>query len=51
MKEARGNIKRALLSVYEKSGVVDLATALQGHGVELLASGKTTTHQCTRERG
>jgi phosphoribosylaminoimidazolecarboxamide formyltransferase / IMP cyclohydrolase len=34
-------IKRALLSVSDKSGLVELATALVGHGVELVSTGGT----------
>ncbi|HMR31909.1 MAG TPA: bifunctional phosphoribosylaminoimidazolecarboxamide formyltransferase/IMP cyclohydrolase [Geminicoccaceae bacterium] len=34
-------IRKALLSVHDKSGVVELATALAGHGVELLSTGGT----------
>ena len=34
-------IRRALLSVHDKSGVVELAAALAGHGVELLSTGGT----------
>ncbi|MEK6637114.1 MAG: bifunctional phosphoribosylaminoimidazolecarboxamide formyltransferase/IMP cyclohydrolase [Pseudomonadota bacterium] len=34
-------IKRALLSVSDKSGLVELATALSGHGVELVSTGGT----------
>ncbi len=34
-------IKRALLSVFYKDGVVDLATALHAQGVELLSTGGT----------
>ncbi|MBV8228362.1 MAG: hypothetical protein JO329_00125, partial [Planctomycetaceae bacterium] len=34
-------VRRALLSVSEKRGVVDLARALAGLGVHLLASGGT----------
>ena len=34
-------IKRALLSVSDKSGLVELATALAGHGVELVSTGGT----------
>jgi len=34
-------IKRSLLSVYDKTGLVDLARALAGQGVELVASGGT----------
>ncbi len=32
-------VKRALLSVFDKTGLVELATALSGHGVELLSTG------------
>ncbi len=32
---------RAILSVYDKTGIVDFAKALHGHGVELLSSGGT----------
>ena len=34
-------IKRALLSVSDKTGVVDLARALAGRGVELVSTGGT----------
>ena len=34
-------IKRALLSVSDKSGLVELATALAAHGVELVSTGGT----------
>ncbi|POM65437.1 Bifunctional purine biosynthesis protein PURH, partial [Phytophthora palmivora] len=34
-------IKRALLSVSDKTGVVELATYLSQHGVELLSTGGT----------
>ncbi|MFK7838474.1 MAG: bifunctional phosphoribosylaminoimidazolecarboxamide formyltransferase/IMP cyclohydrolase [Sulfitobacter sp.] len=34
-------IKRALLSVSDKTGLVDLGRALAGHGVELLSTGGT----------
>ena len=34
-------ITRALISVYDKNGVVDLATSLQASGVEILATGST----------
>jgi phosphoribosylaminoimidazolecarboxamide formyltransferase / IMP cyclohydrolase len=34
-------IRRALLSVFDKRGLVELARFLAGHGVELLASGGT----------
>ena len=34
-------IRRALLSVYDKTGLVDLATALHGAGVSLVSTGNT----------
>jgi phosphoribosylaminoimidazolecarboxamide formyltransferase/IMP cyclohydrolase len=34
-------IRRALLSVSDKSGLVDLARALTGFGVELISTGGT----------
>ena len=34
-------IRRALLSVFDKTGIVDFARALQGHGVELISTGGT----------
>ena len=34
-------IRRALLSVSDKTGIVDLARALVGHGVELISTGGT----------
>jgi phosphoribosylaminoimidazolecarboxamide formyltransferase/IMP cyclohydrolase len=37
------NIERALLSVWDKSGLVDLARALHELGVELVSSGGTAT--------
>src|SRR5262249_13815903 len=36
-----GAVQRALLSVFDKTGVVELAQALHRHGAELLASGGT----------
>lgn len=36
-------ITRALLSVSDKTGIVDLATALAAHGVELVSTGGTAT--------
>jgi phosphoribosylaminoimidazolecarboxamide formyltransferase/IMP cyclohydrolase len=36
-------IKRALLSVSDKTGIVDLGTALASHGVELVSTGGTAT--------
>ncbi|HXV03128.1 MAG TPA: bifunctional phosphoribosylaminoimidazolecarboxamide formyltransferase/IMP cyclohydrolase [Gaiellaceae bacterium] len=42
-------IRRALLSVWDKEGLVDFAEGLRGHGVELVASGGTAEH--LREHG
>ena len=42
-------IRRALVSVSDKSGVVDLAAALVAHGVEILATGNT--HRALTEAG
>ena len=39
--ERRGSDMRALLSVYDKTGLVDLAQGLGDLGWELVASGKT----------
>ncbi len=39
--DARRPIRRALLSVYDKTGLVDLATALHAAGVELVSTGST----------
>ncbi len=36
-------IKRALLSVSDKTGIVDLGTSLASHGVELVSTGGTAT--------
>jgi phosphoribosylaminoimidazolecarboxamide formyltransferase/IMP cyclohydrolase len=36
-------IRRALISVHDKTGVVDLAKALTGFGVEILSTGGTAT--------
>jgi phosphoribosylaminoimidazolecarboxamide formyltransferase/IMP cyclohydrolase len=38
---ARQRVRRALLSVSDKTGVIDLARALGEHGVELLSTGGT----------
>ena len=35
-------IKRALLSVSNKQGIVQLATALHSHGIELISTGGTS---------
>ncbi len=37
----RVQIKRALLSVSDKTGLIELATALNAHGVELVSTGST----------
>ena len=34
-------IKRALVSVYEKTGLIELGEALQSAGVEILSTGST----------
>ncbi|MGW6129307.1 bifunctional phosphoribosylaminoimidazolecarboxamide formyltransferase/IMP cyclohydrolase [Cellulomonas sp. NPDC055163] len=39
--ETRRPIRRALLSVYDKQGLVELATALHAAGVELVSTGST----------
>ncbi|WP_402461582.1 bifunctional phosphoribosylaminoimidazolecarboxamide formyltransferase/IMP cyclohydrolase [Isoptericola aurantiacus] len=39
--DARHPVRRALLSVYDKTGLVELATALHGAGVELVSTGST----------
>ena len=41
MSEARKPIKRALVSVYDKSGLVEFATALHGAGIEIVSTGST----------
>ena len=38
---SRRPIRRALVSVYDKSGLADLATALHGAGVEIVSTGST----------
>ena len=35
------NLRRALLSVSDKTGVIELARALVGRGVEILSTGGT----------
>src|SRR5262249_32389214 len=42
-------IRRALISVSDKTGVVELARALAAHGVELLSTGRT--HRALFEAG
>ncbi|WP_258726188.1 bifunctional phosphoribosylaminoimidazolecarboxamide formyltransferase/IMP cyclohydrolase [Cellulomonas sp. NS3] len=39
--ETRRPVRRALLSVYDKQGLVELATALHAAGVELVSTGST----------
>ncbi|MEV7972540.1 bifunctional phosphoribosylaminoimidazolecarboxamide formyltransferase/IMP cyclohydrolase [Cellulomonas sp. NPDC089187] len=41
--ETRRPIRRALLSVYDKSGLTELATALHAAGVELVSTGSTAS--------
>lgn len=42
-------VRRALLSVSDKTGIVEFARGLAGHGVELLSTGGTAT--ALREAG
>ena len=42
-------VRRALISVSDKTGLVEFATALAGHGVELLSTGGTA--RTLREAG
>lgn len=39
----RQPIRRALISVYDKSGLAELVTALDGAGVEIISTGSTAT--------
>ncbi|MGO1685466.1 MAG: bifunctional phosphoribosylaminoimidazolecarboxamide formyltransferase/IMP cyclohydrolase [Brachybacterium sp.] len=39
--EARRPIRRALISVFDKTGIVDLARTLADHGVEIVSTGST----------
>ena len=41
--EGRRPIKRALLSVYDKTGLVELAQALHGAGVQIVSTGSTAS--------
>ncbi|MFC1610603.1 bifunctional phosphoribosylaminoimidazolecarboxamide formyltransferase/IMP cyclohydrolase [Myxococcota bacterium] len=41
MKKAKGTVKRALISVFDKTGLKELGMALAEAGVEILASGGT----------
>ena len=43
MSNSAPTIRRALISVSDKSGIVDLARSLQGKGVELLSTGGTAS--------
>src|SRR6266513_3640130 len=38
------NVERAILSVSDKSGILDLARALTARGVEILSTGGTARH-------
>ena len=49
MTESRLPVRRALLSVSDKSGLLELARALTGHGVQLLSTGGTA--KALREAG
>ncbi|MEL6450449.1 MAG: bifunctional phosphoribosylaminoimidazolecarboxamide formyltransferase/IMP cyclohydrolase [Pseudomonadota bacterium] len=42
-------VRRALISVSDKTGLIDFATALAGHGIELLSTGGTA--RALREAG
>jgi len=44
MNQSISTINRALISVYDKTGVVEFAKALSGNGVEILSSGGTAKH-------
>ncbi|GAA1973782.1 bifunctional phosphoribosylaminoimidazolecarboxamide formyltransferase/IMP cyclohydrolase [Isoptericola halotolerans] len=41
--DSRRPVRRALLSVYDKTGLVELATALHADGVELVSTGSTAS--------
>ena len=41
MPESRHPVRRALLSVSDKSGLLELAASLSQHGVQLLSTGGT----------
>ena len=41
--DERRPIRRALVSVYDKTGLVELAQALHGAGVELISTGSTAS--------
>ena len=44
MSEGRTAIRRALVSVYDKTGLVELASALADAGVEIVSTGSTARH-------
>ena len=48
MSKARKPIRRALVSVYDKSGLVEFASALHGAGIEIVSTGSTAA---TIEKG
>ena len=39
--DARRPIRRALISVYDKTGLIDLAQGLSAAGVEIVSTGST----------
>lgn len=39
--DSRREIRRALISVYDKTGLADLAQALHAHGIEIVSTGST----------
>lgn len=39
----RKAVSRALVSVYDKTGLIELATGLHGAGVELVSTGSTAS--------
>ena len=41
MGSSRRKVSRALLSVYDKAGLIDLARVLEAHGVEIVSTGST----------
>ena len=41
MPDSRRSVTRALLSVYDKSSLIDLARNLHSHGVEIVSTGST----------
>ena len=45
----RKKITRALVSVYDKTGLVDLGKSLEKHGIEILSTGSTA--KVLREAG